>query len=120
VIKIKRAYEPPAPDDGERVLVDRVWPRGVKRERLQLDAWLRDLAPSTELRRWFAHDPERWSEFTRRYREELMAPSRRELLDELAARARRGTLTRVYSARDTEHNQAVVLQNALAKRIAPK
>lgn len=120
MVRTKRAYEVPAPEDGERVLVDRVWPRGVGKERLQIDAWLRDLAPSTALRHWFAHDLSRWDEFSRRYREELMAPSQHQLLDELAARAWRGTLTLVYSARDTEHNQAVVLQNAIVERIAPK
>ena len=100
------------------MLVGRVWPRGVSRERLQVDACMRDLAPSTALRRWFAHDPRRWSEFSRRYREALMAPRQREFLDGLAARARQGTLTLIYSARDTEHNQAIVLRDVLEEYLA--
>lgn len=119
MIRIKRAYEPASSQDGERVLVDRVWPRGLSKERLQIDAWLRDLAPSTGLRRWFGHDPTRWSEFNRRYREELLAPERRELLDDLCSRARRGTVTLVYGVRDTEHNQAIVLRDLLEERLVP-
>jgi uncharacterized protein YeaO (DUF488 family) len=113
MIKLKRAYDPPAPEDGQRILVDRVWPRGLKKEQLQLDAWLRDLAPSTTLRKWFGHDPARWDEFERRYRAELAGADRRAQLADLAARARHGTVTLVFSARDTEHNQAVALRNAL-------
>jgi uncharacterized protein YeaO (DUF488 family) len=115
-IKLKRAYEPPTPDDGERVLVDRLWPRGVSRDEAQLTAWVKDLAPSPELRRWFGHDPARWIEFQRRYREELAAPDKQALLDELAGKARRGTVTLVYAARDTEHNAALVLRDLLAHR----
>jgi uncharacterized protein YeaO (DUF488 family) len=120
MIRIKRAYEPPADEDGERVLVDRVWPRGLTKERLKVDAWLRDIAPSTTLRKWFAHDPARWSEFRRRYRDELKTPEQRELLDDLAVRARGRRLTLVYGAKDEEHNQAVVLRDALEERIAGK
>lgn len=116
-ILLKRAYEPPATEDGQRVLVDRLWPRGVSKARIQIDAWLREVAPSTELRKWFNHDPERWEEFQRRYREELSAPEQQALLDDLASRAREGALTLLYGARDTEHNEAVVLQELLNWRL---
>ncbi len=110
-VQLKRAYETPAPADGYRVLVDRLWPRGVSRDRARLDEWARELAPSSELRRWFGHDPERYDEFRRRYTEELAAHA--EKLDELRERARSGMLTLVYGARDTEHNDAVVLAEVL-------
>jgi uncharacterized protein YeaO (DUF488 family) len=110
-VRLKRAYDEPADDDGYRVLIDRLWPRGVARERARLDEWARELAPSTELRRWFGHEPERFAEFRRRYAAELEAQS--EKLDELRERARRGTQTLVYAARDTEHNDAVVLADIL-------
>jgi uncharacterized protein YeaO (DUF488 family) len=112
-LAIKRAYEPPAPGDGWRVLVDRLWPRGVSKARLQLDAWVRDVAPSTELRKWFRHDPDRWDEFVRRYREELRAPALEALLSTLSEHATHGTVTLIYGARDTEHNEAAVLQERL-------
>jgi len=113
-IQLKRAYEEPSPADGYRVLVDRLWPRGVSRDRAHLDEWTRELAPSAELRRWFGHDPERYDEFRRRYREELAAHEYK--VDELRGRARQGTLTLVYAARDTEHNDAVVLAELLRDR----
>jgi uncharacterized protein YeaO (DUF488 family) len=113
-VQLKRAYEAPSPADGYRVLVDRLWPRGVSRDRARLDEWTRELAPSAELRRWFGHDPERYEEFRRRYREELAAHE--EKLGELRGRARHGTLTLVYGARDTEHNDAVVLAELLRDR----
>lgn len=118
MIRIKRAYEPADAADGHRVLVDRLWPRGVSREALAVERWARDLAPSDDLRRWFGHDPARWEEFRRRYRLELAAPEREADLDELAAIARTGTLTLVYSARDEEHNQARVLAEVIAERAA--
>lgn len=113
-VRIRRAYEPPARGDGYRALVDRVWPRGVKKAALALDAWAKELAPSTALRQWFAHDPERWREFQTRYFAELDAHADevRALLD----RARRGPVTLVYSARDAEHNQAVALAAYLKAR----
>jgi uncharacterized protein YeaO (DUF488 family) len=117
-VRIKRAYDPPAEDDGQRVLVDRVWPRGVTREEARLDAWERDVAPSVDLRRWFGHDPARWEEFRKRYRAELEKPPASTALERLAERARHGRLTLVYSARDTEHNQAVVLAEALRESLA--
>jgi len=110
-IQIKRVYEQPAPTDGYRVLVDRIWPRGLSKEQAALDQWARDLAPSTALRKWFAHDPARWQEFQKRYRAELA--DRTHELDELLRRARKGRLTLVYGARDTSHNQAQVLKQIL-------
>jgi uncharacterized protein YeaO (DUF488 family) len=110
-LQIKRAYELPAPEDGYRVLIDRLWPRGVSRDHARLDAWARELAPSSELRRWFGHDPARYEEFRRRYREELLP--REETLRELRVRARNEMLTLVYGARDTEHNDATVLAELL-------
>jgi uncharacterized protein YeaO (DUF488 family) len=119
MIKLKRAYEPASPDDGYRVLVDRLWPRGIAKSDLKIDSWEKDLGPSTELRKWFGHDPERWTEFRKRYLQELDDPGKQQLLESLADRARQGTVTLIYSARDTEHNQAVVLKEALERRIAP-
>lgn len=116
-LRLRRAYEAPAPDDGYRVLVDRVWPRGRSREALQLDEWLRELGPSDALRHWFGHDPARWEEFRSRYRGELAAPAQAALLDGLAARARRETLTLVYGARDEEHNQARVIAEEIERRL---
>ncbi len=110
-VRLKRAYEPPAPSDGYRVLIDRLWPRGVARADARLDEWARELAPSTELRRWFGHDPARFEEFRQRYLEELSAQE--DKLRELRERAREKTLTLVYGARDTEHNDAVVLAELL-------
>lgn len=113
VIRLKRAYDPPASGDGGRVLVDRLWPRGVSKGRLRIDAWLRDLGPSTALRTWFGHDPKKWEEFRRRYRVELMR--KMGLLEELLSHARGGTLTLVYGARDPAHNQAVVIKALLER-----
>jgi uncharacterized protein YeaO (DUF488 family) len=110
-VRLKRAYESPAASDGYRVLIDRLWPRGVRREGAHLDEWARELAPSGELRRWFAHDPVRFGEFRRRYTAELAEQD--EKLRELRRRARHGTLTLVYAAHDEEHNDAVVLAEIL-------
>ena len=110
---LKRAYEPAAESDGYRVLIDRLWPRGVSRDQAKLDDWTKELAPSQELRRWFGHDPARFDEFRRRYVDELR--DQRTLLTALRRRARRGTLTLVYSARDAEHNDAVVLAEVLRR-----
>jgi uncharacterized protein YeaO (DUF488 family) len=112
-IRLKRAYEPPSPEDGTRVLVDRLWPRGVRKTEAAIDGWLKEVAPSTELRRWFGHDPDRWEEYERRYRAELS--SRPGLLDKLRALAEQGTLTLVYAARDEDHNDAVVLRGLLSR-----
>ena len=116
-IRLQRAYGDPGPGDGYRVLVDRVWPRGRSRETLRLDEWVPDLGPSSELRRWFGHDPARWEAFRERYREELAAPARQASLDALAGRAMAGTLTLVYGARDEEHNQARVIAEELERRL---
>jgi uncharacterized protein YeaO (DUF488 family) len=113
VVRLKRAYEPAAASDGERILIDRMWPRGVTREEARLSEWARELAPSTELRRWFGHDPARFSEFRRRYTAELAAQELK--LRELRRRARAGTMTLVYAARDAEHNDAVVLAEILRR-----
>ncbi|HEV3091072.1 MAG TPA: DUF488 domain-containing protein [Candidatus Cybelea sp.] len=111
-IEIKRAYDPVARGDGLRVLVDRLWPRGVKKENLKLNAWAKDLAPSTQLRQWFAHDPEKWSEFRKRYRAELSATGARDAIAGLLAQAKgKKTITLIYAAKDTRHNEAVVLRN---------
>jgi uncharacterized protein YeaO (DUF488 family) len=117
-VRLKRAYEPAAAADGFRVLIDRIWPRGVSREQAHLDEWARELAPSSDLRRWFSHDPDRFAEFRRRYRAELAAQEAR--LRELRQRAREGTLTLVYAARDTKHNDAVVLAEILRRGAKPK
>jgi uncharacterized protein YeaO (DUF488 family) len=116
-VRLRRAYDEPAPGDGYRVLVDRVWPRGRTKERLRLDDWARDLGPSTELRKWFGHDPARWAEFQARYRAELADPDRAQALDALAERALRGPVTLVFGARDPEHNQAVVIADELEQRM---
>jgi uncharacterized protein YeaO (DUF488 family) len=112
-IHLKRAYEPAVSADGTRILVDRLWPRGVSKERAAIDQWMKDVAPTTELRRWFGHEPKRWNEFRRRYRSELS--HHQELLKELRGMARKGPLTLVYAARDQEHNEAVVLRDALLR-----
>lgn len=112
-IRLKRAYLTPSSDDGVRVLVDRLWPRGLLKSEAAVDHWLKELAPSTELRRWFAHDRRRWDEFRRRYELELSGNAGR--LDQLLAIARLGRLTLVYAARDELHNQAIVIRDILAK-----
>jgi len=110
-IRLKRAYEPAETGDGVRILVDRLWPRGVSKEKAALDDWMKDIAPSTELRKWFDHDPERWAEFERRYKAELRQHA--EELEHIRAMARTRTVTLVYGARDEEHNDAVVLKDVL-------
>lgn len=116
-VRIRRAYEPPLPEDGRRVLVERLWPRGVRKENLFVSAWLKELAPSTELRQWFAHDPARWEEFQRHYREELRGERQQQLLDELARHALRRNLTLIYSSREERFNNAVVLQDIIEEQI---
>ena len=116
-VAIKRVYEEATDGDGFRVLVDRIWPRGMTRERARVDLWLKSAAPSTALRKWFDHDPAKWKEFKRRYAAELVVDP--EGLDELAERVRRGPLTLVYSATDPVHNQAAALQEFLERRIGP-
>lgn len=110
-VKLKRAYDPPAASDGSRILIDRLWPRGVKKSDAAIDEWMKEIAPSTELRKWFGHDVARWPEFRRRYRNELHTHHAE--LDRLRALARLGTLTLVFSAHDQAHNDAVVLREWL-------
>lgn len=110
-VRVKRAYEAPAPEDGERILIDRLWPRGVKKEALQLAEWSKDLSPSTDLRHWFNHEHERWPEFRQRYAAELAANP--EAFETLRERARRGVITLVYSAHDEEVNNAVAMREYL-------
>jgi uncharacterized protein YeaO (DUF488 family) len=113
MIKIKRAYDTASVEDGQRILVDRLWPRGVSKERASLDRWAKELAPSTELRKWFGHDPERWTEFQKRYRKELLEYG--EALNEIAKASRHRTVTLVYGAKDQGRNEAVVLLDVIQK-----
>lgn len=117
-IRLRRVYEAPQSDDGLRILVDRLWPRGLRKADAGVDLWAREVAPSTELRRWFAHDPARWAEFRRRYRDELGRQP--EALAALLAHCRKGEVTLLFAARDTEHNQAVVLREVLMEELAKK
>lgn len=118
MIAIKRAYDSPSRTDGTRILVDRLWPRGIKKQDAHVERWMRELGPSDELRHFFGHDPARWQEFRKRYLAELKRPDAKPLLAELEKLARNGTLTLVYSARDEEHNQAVVLKELLEKHLS--
>jgi uncharacterized protein YeaO (DUF488 family) len=111
MIQLKRAYDAATPKDGKRFLVERLWPRGIKKENLPLDDWLKDAAPSTELRKWFNHDPAKWEEFQRRYFAELKQHS--EALEPIRKAARRGRVTLIYSSHDAEHNNAVALRTFL-------
>lgn len=115
MLKTKRAYEDAQRGDGIRFLVDRLWPRGIKKEELQMNAWLKDVAPSPELRRWFGHDPARWQEFQQRYRAEL--ETNPEAWEPILEAARQGEVTLLYSARDTEHNSALLLKSFLEERL---
>ncbi len=108
MLKLKRVYEELSKEDGFRVLIERLWPRGFTKERAAVDLWLRDVAPSTELRKWFGHDPAKWEEFRRRYWAELK--QHKDATDLLKQKSKEGTVTIVYSARDEEHNAAVVLK----------
>jgi uncharacterized protein YeaO (DUF488 family) len=111
MVKLKRVYEAPSKEDGTRILVDRLWPRGLSKEKAHVDLWLKEVAPSTELRKWFAHDPAKWPEFEARYRAELKQnPLQLALLKQAAAN---GPATLLYGAKDEEHNQAIVLQKLL-------
>ena len=114
MIQVKRTYDPPAPTDGKRVLVERLWPRGMTKAALAVDAWMKDVAPSTALRKWFGHRVERWPEFQRRYRNELDAHP--DAWRGIAEEARHGTLSLLYSAHDTLHNGALVLRDYLVER----
>ena len=113
-IKLKRAYEAPSGSDGKRILVDRLWPRGIKKEDAKIDEWMKDIAPSTELRKWFGHDPDRWPEFQERYAAEVRQHP--EQLDHLRTLARAGPLTLIFAAHDEIHNDAVVLRDLIFGR----
>jgi len=113
MLSIKRIYDPASPDDGKRILIDRLWPRGVKKEDAKIDEWLRDIAPSDELRKWFAHDPKKWKEFKERYKKELKDKDKDEILARLKKEMRQGDVTLLYSARDEEHNNAIALKEML-------
>ena len=116
MLRLKRVYEPYEPEDGSRYLVERLWPRGIKKENLVIEDWLKDVAPSQGLRQWYAHEVEKWDEFQRRYRAELDAnPS---AWEPLLAACERGNVTLLYSARDTEHNSALVLKTYLEERLS--
>lgn len=114
-IRIARVHDDPESFAGARLLVDRIWPRGIAKDALQLDEWIRDVAPSTGLRKWFAHDPEKWEEFQRRYREELAAAP--EAVERCLAWCRRGPVTLLFAAKDRDHNQAVVLRDYLSNHL---
>ena len=116
MILLKRVYDPPSKTDGTRLLVERLWPRGMKKESLQLDGWLRDVAPSTELRKWFSHDPAKWPEFQRRYRAEL--DSHPEAWKPILAATKQGQVTLLFSSKDAEHNNVVALKDYLDSRRA--
>jgi uncharacterized protein YeaO (DUF488 family) len=114
MIHLKRAYDKPSPSDGERILVERLWPRGLTKARAAVDLWLKDVAPSPELRKWFGHDPARWKQFERRYWKELQG--RQEVVEALRHKAKRGAVTFVYAAKDQEHNSALALKEFLEHR----
>jgi uncharacterized protein YeaO (DUF488 family) len=118
MITLKRVYEPASPEDGARILVERLWPRGVKKAALGLEAWMKDVAPSDALRRWFAHDPAKWTEFRRRYFAEL--DKNPGTWESLLRALRRGRVTLVYSSHDTEHNNAVALKDYLEAQVSPR
>ena len=113
-LQIKRTYDPPARSDGHRILVERLWPRGVRKDKLKLDAWMREVAPSTALRKWFAHDPKKWSEFRRRYFAEL--DNNPEAWEPILVQARKSGVTLLFSSKDAEHNNVVALRDYLRAR----
>jgi uncharacterized protein YeaO (DUF488 family) len=112
VIKIKRIYDPPSGDDGKRVLIDRLWPRGISKDEAQIDEWLKEIAPSDELRKWFGHDPGKWKEFRKRYTNELT--EKKDLLGRLAEESKEETLTLLFAAKDTAHSNAAVIRELLS------
>lgn len=114
MITVKRAYDPPSPDDGMRILVDRLWPRGVNKEKSKIDVWLKEIAPSNELRKWFSHDPARWEDFKNRYKEELKKKA--DLFETIRKEIKKGRVTLLFAAKDIEHNNAVVLKEALFQK----
>jgi len=113
MIQIKRVYDSPEPGDGKRILIDRLWPRGIKKEDLKMDEWVKEIAPSDKLRKWFSHDPKKYEEFKRRYAKELEEKS--EILERIKNEAKKGKVTILFSAKDTEHNNATVLRELLSE-----
>ena len=113
MIKVKRVYEPASEDDGVRILVDRIWPRGVTKDKASIYKWLKEVAPSDKLRKWFAHDPEKWGEFKRRYRGELEAPEKTAILQKLKKMTKAGTVTLLFGAKEERYNNAVALKEFL-------
>jgi len=111
-LKIKRVYDKPAEEDGTRILVDRLWPRGLTKQKAKVDVWLKDIAPSTELRKWFAHDPEKWKEFIKKYKKELHENKEQAAI--LKEYLKQGTVTLVYGARDEVHNEALVIKEVFS------
>lgn len=113
MVKVKRIYEKADGTDGERILVDKLWPRGVSKEKARISAWLKDIAPSDTLRKWFGHDPKRWNEFKKKYKEELKEGVGFIFLQSLAIKAKKGTVTLLFAAKDERHNNAIALKEAL-------
>ena len=111
MLKIKRIYDGASAQDGARILIDRLWPRGMKKEQAAIDDWLKEISPSDSLRKWFSHDPSRWVEFKSKYKKEL--ETKQEIIEQLRKHARHGTVTLLYAAKDTEHNNAVVLKEVV-------
>jgi len=116
VVKIRRVYDPPFESEGKRYLVDGLWPRGIKKESLGLEAWLKNIAPTPTLRKWFSHDPEKWEEYKRRFRLELRDPEKERVLEELAQQARTGDITLLFATRDREHNNGVVIKEIIEEK----
>jgi uncharacterized protein YeaO (DUF488 family) len=114
MIKLKRAYDPPSKSDGLRILVERLWPRGVSKEKADVQLWLKEIAPSTELRKWYQHEPSKWEEFQKRYRNELSKKG--DLIEEIERLAAKGPVTFIYAARDEDRNSALVLKNYIESR----
>jgi uncharacterized protein YeaO (DUF488 family) len=117
MVTIRRAYDPSPDHEGRKYLVDRLWPRGVRKEDLGLDAWLKEIAPSADLHKWFAHDPDKWEEFRERFRRELKVPEKEQILWKLVEESRRRTITLIFATRDRQHNNAVVIKELIEEMV---